>query len=73
VNGNSTDPRIPMLAGQREDYLRKVLDKYRTGVRRSPEMAAMSEALSEDDVRNLAIYYSRQKARPVVYVPIPTK
>jgi cytochrome c553 len=73
VNGNPTDPRIPMLAGQHEDYLRKVLDKYRTGARRSPEMAAMSEALSENDVRNLAIYYSRQKARPVVYVPIPAK
>ena len=73
VGGNSTDPRIPMLAAQREDYLRQVLEKYRTGVRRSPEMAAMSEALSENDVRNLAIHYSRQKARAVVYVPIPTK
>lgn len=73
VNGNSTDPRIPMLAGQREDYLRKVLERYRTGERHSLEMAAMSEALSENDVRNLAIYYSRQKARPVTYVPIPAK
>ena len=73
VNGNPTDPRIPMLAGQHEDYLRKVLDKYRTGARRSPEMAAMSEALSGNDVRNLAIYYSRQKARPAIYVPIPAK
>jgi cytochrome c553 len=73
VGGNSTDPRMPMLAAQREDYLRKVLDKYRTGARRSPEMAAMSEALSENDVRNLAIYYSRQKARAVIYVPTPAK
>jgi cytochrome c553 len=73
VGGNSTDPRMPMLAAQREDYLRKVLGKYRTGARRSPEMAAMSEALSENDVRNLSIYYSRQKARAVVYVLIPTK
>jgi cytochrome c553 len=73
VNGNSTDPRMPMLAGQREDYLRKVLEHYRTGERHSLEMAAMSEALSENDVRNLAIYYSRQKARPVTYVPIPAK
>jgi len=73
VNGNSTDPRMPMLAAQREEYLRKVLDKYRTGARHSPEMAAMSEALSENDVRNLAIYYSRQKARAVVFVQIPCK
>lgn len=73
VGGNSTDPRMPMLAAQREDYLRKVLDEYRTGARRSPEMSAMADALSENDVRNLAIYYSRQKARAVVYVPMPTK
>ena len=73
VDGNSTDPRIPMLAAQREDYLRQVLEKYRTGVRRSPEMAAMSEALSENDVRNLAIHYSRQRAHAVVYILIPAK
>jgi len=71
VNGNSTDPRIPALAAQREAYLEKVLDAYRTGARRSPEMAAMSEVLSENDVRNLAAYYARQKARAVVYMPMP--
>ena len=45
VNGNSTDPRLPALAAQREDYLQKVLDAYRSGARRSPEMAAMAEVL----------------------------
>ena len=71
VNGNSTDPRIPALAAQRVGYLEKVLNAYRTGARRSPEMAAMADVLSENDVRNLAAYYARQKARAVVYVPIP--
>ncbi|MGA3397971.1 MAG: c-type cytochrome [Acetobacteraceae bacterium] len=73
VNGNSTDPRIPALAAQNEGYLAKVLDAYRTGVRRSPEMAAMAEVLSESDVRNLAAYYARQKSQAVVYVPIPPR
>jgi cytochrome c553 len=73
VNGNSTDPRIPALAGQRAGYLEKVLDAYRTGARRSPEMAAMSEVLSPNDVRNLAAYYARQKAQAVVYVPMPAR
>jgi cytochrome c553 len=73
VNGNSTDPRIPALAAQRQEYLEKVLDAYRTGSRRSPEMAAMSEVLTENDVRNLAAYYARQKSQAVVYVPIPAK
>jgi cytochrome c553 len=73
VNGNSTDPRLPALAAQRVDYLQHVLDAYRTGTRRSPEMAAMSDALSDNDVKNLAAYYARQKARAVVYVPVPAR
>jgi cytochrome c553 len=73
IDGNSADPRIPALAGQRADYLQKVLNAYRTGARKSPEMAAMSEALSEADVENLALHYSRQKPRAVVYVIVPSK
>jgi cytochrome c553 len=73
VNGNSTDPRIPALAAQREEYLQSVLGAYRTGARRSPEMAAMSDVLSENAVRSLAAYYAHQKARAVVYVPIPPR
>jgi cytochrome c553 len=73
VNGNSTDPRLPALAAQRMDYLEKVLHAYRTGERKSPQMAAMSEVLTEADVENLAAYYARQKARAVVYVTLPAK
>jgi cytochrome c553 len=68
VNGNSTDPNIPALAAQRVGYLEQVLNAYRTGTRRSPEMAAMAEVLSENDVRNIAAYYASQKAKAVVSV-----
>ncbi len=73
ISGNSTDPRLPALAGQREDYLQKVLHAYRTGARKSPPMAAMSDVLTERDVENLAAYYASQKARAVVYVIVPSK
>ncbi|MDO8533592.1 MAG: c-type cytochrome [Xanthobacteraceae bacterium] len=73
LNGNSTDPRLPALAGQRVEYLRNVLHDYRTRTRKSTEMAAMSDVLTEDDVENLAAFYARQKARAVVYVPLPSK
>jgi cytochrome c553 len=73
VNGNSTDPSLPALASQRQDYLEKVLHAYRTGERTSPQMAAMSGALTETDVEALAAYYSRQKARAVVFVMLPGK
>lgn len=73
INGNSTDPRLPALAAQRVDYLEKVLHAYRTGARKSPAMAAMSEVLTEADVENLAAHYARQNARAVVYVIVPSK
>ncbi len=73
VAGNSTDPRLPALAAQREDYLQKVLHAYRTGERKSPQMAAMADVLTHSDVEDLAAYYARQKARAVVYVLVPAK
>ena len=73
VNGNSTDQRIPGLAAQRTDYLEKVLHAYRNGERRNTSMAAMTDALTEADVENLAAHYARQKARAVVYVAQPGK
>lgn len=72
-NGNSTEPGLPALAAQRQDYLEKVLQAYRTGERKSSQMAAMSGVLTETDVENIAAYYSRQKARAVVYVMVPAK
>jgi cytochrome c553 len=73
LNGNSTDPRRPMLASQRVDYLEKVLHEYRTGARKSPEMAAMADVLTEQDIEALAAHYARQKARSIVFVPQPSK
>jgi cytochrome c553 len=73
VNGNSTNPRFPALAAQRADYLENVLKAYRTRARRSPEMAAMSDGLSDDDIKNLAAHYAQQKARAVMFVPLPAR
>ncbi len=73
LNGNSTNPRLPALAGQRTDYLVKVLHAYRTGARKSPEMAAMSGDLTENDIENLAAYFASQRARAVMYIVTPGK
>jgi cytochrome c553 len=73
VNGNSVDPRLPALAAQRLDYLEKVLQAYRTGARKSPQMAAMSDVLTDQDIANVAAHYARQKARGVVFVMLPSK
>lgn len=73
VDGNSTDPRTPAIAAQRADYLDPVMRAYRKGDRRSTAMSAMLDGMSDDQIAELAGHYSRQKARAVVYVPLPTK
>ncbi len=72
-NGNSTTARIPALAAQNVEYLERVLHAYQSGLRRSLEMAAMSDVLSDDDVKNLAAHYSRQKAKAVLFMTVPNK
>ncbi len=73
VDGNSTDPRSPALAAQRTDYLERVLRLYRSGERKSKAMSAMLDGLNDADLDGLAAHYARQKARAVVYVPLPSK
>ena len=73
LNGNSTDPKIPAIASQRTDYLQRVLQGYRTGARKHPAMAAMSQMLTEADIETLAAHYAQQRARAVVYVPLPAR
>ncbi|OGA03893.1 MAG: hypothetical protein A2W68_08770 [Betaproteobacteria bacterium RIFCSPLOWO2_02_64_14] len=73
VNGNSTDPLLPALAAQREDWLAKVLHDYRKGARKSSAMAAMSALMSEGDVKELASHYARQTGRAITYVILPGK
>jgi cytochrome c553 len=68
INGNSTDPLSPALAGQRADYLDKVLHDYKMRTRKSPPMAAMSDVLGDVDIADLAAHYARQKPRSVVFV-----
>jgi cytochrome c553 len=70
-NGNSIEPMVPALAAQRADWLEAALEGYRKGVRKSTAMSAMAHSLSETDMKALAAHYSRQTARPVVYVLVP--
>ena len=73
VNGNSIEPHVPALAAQRADWIEPVLAAYRSGARKSTAMSAMSSGLTDADIREIAAYYSRQAARPVVFVVVPAK
>ncbi len=73
VDGNSIDPFTPAIAAQRADYLEPVLRAYQKGTRKSKAMSAMLDGMGDDEITELAGHYSRQKARTVVYVPLPAK
>jgi cytochrome c553 len=61
--GTSPNPIWPNLAGQKEAYLLKQLKDFKSGTRKDPMMAPMALPLSDQDMANLAAYYSSQKQK----------
>lgn len=62
-DGNSTNPLWPKLAGQHAAYLVKQLKAFKSGERKDPLMTPMAAGLSEQDMKDLAAYYAKQKPR----------
>lgn len=66
-DGNSVAPLWPKLAGQHEAYLAKQLKEYRMGEegpRHEPQMYGMVINLSDEDILDLAAYYSSLEQTP---------
>ncbi|MGD8557372.1 MAG: c-type cytochrome [Chromatiales bacterium] len=60
ADGNSVNGMWPKLAGQHESYIIKQLQDFKAGDRVDPTMQPMAAGLSEDDMANLAAFYSSQ-------------
>ncbi|MEA3411250.1 MAG: c-type cytochrome [Pseudomonadota bacterium] len=58
TNGFAEDPTIPSIAGQHIEYLVEAMLTYTSGARTHEAMAAAVKNLSEDDLRNLAGFYT---------------
>ena len=54
-------PEYPNLAGQHEDYIEAALKAYRSGQRKNPVMGGMAANLKDEEIRELAAYYSSQR------------
>ncbi|WP_269532906.1 cytochrome c [Chitinimonas sp. BJYL2] len=63
VDGNSTNPQYPILAGQHADFLRHSLNAYKTGERKNAIMAGMAQPLSKADIENLAAWFASQPSK----------
>ena len=61
ADGNSPAPNFPKLAGQGERYLLKQLHDIKSGDRPVVEMTGMLDNLSDQDMADLAAYFSDKK------------
>jgi cytochrome c553 len=60
TNGVGITADYPSLAGQHADYLERTLHDYQKGGRKNPVMTGMVATLTQQDIEELALYYSNQ-------------
>ena len=58
AEGISPNDVWPNLAGQKEGYLIKQMKAFKDGSRMDPMMSPMAAPLSDEDINNLAAYFS---------------
>jgi cytochrome c553 len=63
ADGNSVNPEWPKLAGQLPAYIVTQLQNFKQGVRENPLMAPIAQALSQQDMLNLAAYFGSQERK----------
>jgi cytochrome c553 len=66
VDGNSSDPQYPKLAGQSEQYIVRQLENFKSGKRQNPIMLGMATPLSEQDMHDIAAYFASKTPLPGV-------
>ncbi len=62
TNGHSPGA-IPSIAGKSADYLREVLEGFRSGDREATVMGRHVKGYTEDEIRLIAEYFSKQRER----------
>ena len=61
LDGIAKNPEAPNLAGENPTYIIKQLKAFKSGERKNDMMAIIAKDLSEDDMANVAAWYSRIK------------
>jgi cytochrome c553 len=56
--------RVPMIAGQNAKYIISALGQYKKGDRKHPTMRAIATSLSDQDMADLAAFYSEEAKAP---------
>jgi cytochrome c553 len=66
LDGNSSDPQYPKLAGQHESYIARQLTSFKAGKRQNPIMLGMAAPLSEQDMHDIGAYFASKHSLPGV-------
>ncbi len=67
MDGQATTAMVPNLSGQQKEYLVIQLQAFRAGNRQHAQMNIIAQMLSDDDIENVAEWYSSIK----VLVEVP--
>ncbi len=62
-DGNSPSPEWPNIAAQHSSYIVHQLQSFKSGARQNDLMSPMAMILSDEDMADLAAYFSSQKVR----------
>lgn len=63
-DGSRGSPANPILQGQHPEYLAKQLAEFKAGIRENAIMRGMASALSDTDMKNVAVFYAGKQAKP---------
>ena len=65
--------KVPMISGQSEKYIVAALNAYKKGERKHPSMRGISETLTDQNMADLAAYYSGHGVAPGQSAPKEVK
>lgn len=60
ADGNSVNPMWPSIAGQHAPYIYQQLQAFKEGTRKDVLMTGQAMLLSDEQMRNLAVYFEEQ-------------
>ena len=66
VNYNNTYPtyHVPRIGGQNREYLIIALKAFKSGERKHKSMSLQAEALSNQDIEDIAVYLAGHTSKP---------
>ncbi len=71
--GNSTNPAVPSLAAQPPLYIVYQLIQFREGRRKNEQMSPFAARLTDDDMKDIAAYFSAQAPASASPAPKPVQ